>query len=232
VSNSEEWDEMTSGNGTIVGLFGSGGFAREIMPLLRAQVLRAGIAPLEDIVFVDREPGPDLVNGHKVMGEDEFFAAPHPRKLMNVAVGDGRLREKIWNAAVARGAEPFTIQSDRADMLDGNDLGAGGVYGHFTMVTSNARIGKGFQCNLYSYVAHDCVIGDFVTFAPGVKCNGNVEIADYAYIGTGAILRQGTPEKPLRIGRGAVVGMGAVVTKDVPDGVTVVGNPARPMEGR
>ena len=39
------------------------------------------------------------------------------------------------------------------------------------------------------------------------------------------MIRQG-----LTIGAGAVVGMGAVVTKDVPDGVTVVGNPARILE--
>ena len=71
------------------------------------------------------------------------------------------------------------------------------------------------------------MIGDFVTFAPGVHCNGNVHIEDFAYLGAGAIIRQGQPGRPLRIGRGAVVGMGAVVTKDVPPGVTVVGNPAR-----
>ena len=76
------------------------------------------------------------------------------------------------------------------------------------------------------------MIGDFVTFAPGVMCNGNVHIDDHAYIGTGAILKQGTPDKPLRIGRGAVVGMGAVVTKDVAPGETVIGNPARPMAPR
>jgi acetyltransferase-like isoleucine patch superfamily enzyme len=76
------------------------------------------------------------------------------------------------------------------------------------------------------------VIGDFVTFAPGVHCNGNVLIEDHAYIGAGAILRQGKPGEPLVIGRGAVVGMGAVVTRNVAPGTTVVGNPARVMAPR
>ena len=73
------------------------------------------------------------------------------------------------------------------------------------------------------------MIGDFVTFAPGVKCNGNVVIEDHAYIGAGAVIKQGQPGAPLGIGHGAVVGMGAVVTKSVPAGATVVGNPARVM---
>jgi acetyltransferase-like isoleucine patch superfamily enzyme len=54
----------------------------------------------------------------------------------------------------------------------------------------------------------------------GVKCNGNIHIEDHAYIGAGAVIKQGTPAQPLVIGRGAVVGMGAVVTKSVPAGVT------------
>ena len=97
----------------------------------------------------------------------------------------------------------------------------------FVTLTSNIRIGRCFHANLYSYVEHDCVIGDFVTFAPGVMCNGNVHIEDHAYIGTGAVIRQGQPGKPLVIGKRAVVGMGAVVTRDVAPGTTVVGNPAR-----
>jgi acetyltransferase-like isoleucine patch superfamily enzyme len=54
-----------------------------------------------------------------------------------------------------------------------------------------------------------------------------VHIEDHVYIGTGAIIKQGSPGKPLRIGAGAIIGMGAVVTKDVLPNTTVVGNPAR-----
>ena len=62
-------------------------------------------------------------------------------------------------------------------------LGAGAVLCSVVTITSNVKIGCHFHANLYSYVAHDCVIGDFVTFAPGVHCNGNVVVEDYAVIG-------------------------------------------------
>ena len=60
-----------------------------------------------------------------------------------------------------------------------------------------------------------------------MQCNGSVVIEDHAYIGTGAMIRQGTPERPIVIGEGAVVGMGAVVTKSVAPYTTVFGNPAK-----
>ncbi|MCH4272493.1 MAG: acetyltransferase, partial [Kerstersia gyiorum] len=108
-------------------------------------------------------------------------------------------------------------------------IGSGAILSPFTTITSNAKIGKFFHANIYSYVAHDCVIGDYVTFAPSVKCNGGVIIEDHAYIGTGAVIKQSMPNRPIVIGAGAIVGMGAVVTKSVPAGATVLGNPAKPL---
>ena len=127
------------------------------------------------------------------------------------------------------GVQPWAVAASNAVQMDAVELGAGAVLSPFVTLTSNIRIGQHFHANLYSYVEHDCVLGDFVTFAPGVHCNGNVHIEDHAYIGAGAIIKQGQPGQPLVVGRGAVVGMGAVVTKSVAAGATVVGNPARPM---
>lgn len=105
-------------------------------------------------------------------------------------------------------------------------IGEGAIICPFVTITSNAKIGVNFQANIYSYIAHDCTIGDNVTFAPAVKCNGNIEIGDNVYIGTGVIIKQGKNNKPLKIGKNATIGAGAYVTKDIPDGMTVFGNPA------
>lgn len=212
------------------GLLGAGGFAREVMPYVRDSVSRTLAVSPDDVCvyFVETwEPSEVQANGYPLISLDTFLALDGPR-YFNVAVGDGRAREAMVKK-VGTSAEILSIHAPQAIFLDNNSIGEGSVFCPNTMVTSNATIGRFFQANIYSYVAHDCVIGDFVTFAPGVRCNGRVHIGDFAYIGTNAVIREGSSGKPLRIGIGAVVGMGAVVTKDVPDGVTVVGNPARPF---
>jgi sugar O-acyltransferase (sialic acid O-acetyltransferase NeuD family) len=139
------------------------------------------------------------------------------------------VRRALAGRCEADGIEFIEVRAANVIQLDSVEIGVGAILCPFVTLTSNVRIGRHFHCNLYSYVAHDCVIGDFVTFAPGVKCNGNVVIEDDVYVGTGAVIKQGRPDAPLVIGKGAVVGMGAVVTRSVPPGATVVGNPARPM---
>ena len=107
-----------------------------------------------------------------------------------------------------------------------SQIDEGSIICPFVTITSNSNIGKNFQANMYSYVAHDCVIGDNVTFAPSVKCNGSVVIEDDVYVGTGAIIFQGKPNKPIIIGRTSIIGAGSVVTKSVPAGMKIFGNPA------
>lgn len=213
----------------IYAIVGAGGFGREVLPLVKDKLGMFSEDKFK-IVFVDDGAKVDEINGIAVITTAKFNSIMPGKKFFNIAIGNSKTRERIAGEMISSGAQPFKISSiNNSVSLDNNVIGEGAILCPFTIITSNTKIGKYFHANLYSYVAHDCVIGDFVTFAPGVKCNGNVTIEDHAYIGTGAIIKQGTPDKPIIIGEGAIVGMGAVVTKSVPAGVVVVGNPAKPL---
>lgn len=210
------------------GLLGAGGFAREVMPYVRESVSKSLACHPSDInvYFVETwEPKKNKVNGYPLISLESFLRLSG-RLFYNVAVGDGKTRDTMAQL-VGDGAQALEIKAPQSISLDSNIIGEGSVLCSNTMITSNVIIGRFFQANIYSYIAHDCVIGNFVTFAPGVRCNGRVHIGDYSYIGTNAVIKEGSLSKPLVIGEGAVVGMGAVVTKDVPDGAVVVGNPAK-----
>jgi sugar O-acyltransferase (sialic acid O-acetyltransferase NeuD family) len=209
----------------LLGVYGAGGCGRGIMPLLRHQMSASAVK----LVFIDDGQLSGSVNGHEVLTWHTFLDEPAERRGACLAIGNSRIRELLFKRCSDAGVEVIGASAANVIQMDEVKIGVGAVISPFVTLTSNINIGRCFHANLYSYVEHDCRIGDFVTFAPAVRCNGNVHIHNHAYLGAGAIVRQGTAERPLVIGEGAVVGMGAVVTKDVPAGTTVVGNPARTM---
>jgi sugar O-acyltransferase (sialic acid O-acetyltransferase NeuD family) len=202
-------------------IFGSGGFGRELIRPAREMLARKEAGSSIELVFVSENPGTGILGIKELALE-----ALGPEDEVVIAIGSSAARKSVAERLQARLG---TLRAPTAIIGPDVQIGEGAVFCDFTMVTASARIGRHFQCNIYSYVAHDCVIGDYVTFAPKVCCNGNVHIRDGAYIGTGAVLKQGTSAEPLTIGEGAIIGMGAVVTKNVAPGAVVVGNPAKPM---
>lgn len=210
---------------SLYAVYGASGCGRGVMPLAREQWRRQGLAG--SLVFIDDGHPDTLVNGHPVLRFDNFLTLDATDRYAVLAIADSMIREQLAAQCAAAGIKPWTVMADNVVIMDNVQLGQGAILSPFVTLTSNISIGCHFHANLYSYVEHDCVIGDFVTFAPRVCCNGNVIIEDHVYIGTGAMIRQGRPGRPLTIGQGAVVGMGAVVTKDVSPGVVVVGNPAK-----
>ena len=77
--------------------------------------------------------------------------------------------------------------------------------------------------NLACTLGHEAVLRRACTLNPTVNISGGVDIGSGALIGTGAQILQ-----YLKVGRGAIVGGGSVVTKDVADDTLVVGIPAKP----
>jgi sugar O-acyltransferase (sialic acid O-acetyltransferase NeuD family) len=208
-----------------IAIYGASGCGRGVMPIARKQWLASGEP--HQLVFVDDNPSRMGVNGHAVISYDEWLNRPGSNHLMNVAIANSSIRQSLVERCIADGVEFFEIRASNVVQLDAVTLGDGAILCPFVTLTSNIRIGHHFHANLYSYVEHDCILGDYVTFAPGVKCNGNVIIEDHVYVGSGAVIKQGQPDRPLVIGRNATIGMGAVVTKNVLPNSVVVGNPAK-----
>ena len=208
-------------------IFGASGCGRGVFPLARMQLESSN----QDyqLVFVDDSPSSNVVNGQKVLTYSQWLAEPAINRFINISIANSKIRERLVNRCLADGIKFFEVRAENVVQLDDVRLGEGAILCPFVTLTSNIQIGKHFHANIYSYVEHDSIIGDYVTFAPGAKCNGNIRIEDHAYIGSGAVIKQGSKCNPLVIGRGAVVGMGAVVTKSVPPYTTVVGNPAKPV---
>lgn len=206
------------------GVYGAGGHGRETAPLLGQNSEQA-----PEIIFVDDDPQllGQTVNGLPVKSFADLCREPDRSRLLVISVADPYVRRSLAHKCHQAGFGFTSAVAANSLIYPGNAIGSGGIFSPFSLVTKNISIGEHFHCNMYSYVAHDCVIGDYVTFAPRVSCNGGAVIKDFVYVGTGAVFRQSTPGKPLVVGKGAVVGMGSVVTKDVPPGVVVMGNPAR-----
>jgi sugar O-acyltransferase (sialic acid O-acetyltransferase NeuD family) len=211
-------------------IFGASGCGRSVMPLARQQLQAALSIGEVDLVFVDDRPPAWELNGQRILTYAQWMAEAASSRHVCIAISNSQIRQRLALQCAAEGIVFFEVRASNVVQMDDVQLGEGAILSPFVTLTSNIRIGRHFHANLYSYVEHDCVIGDFVTLAPSVQCNGNVVIEDHAYIGAGAVIKQGQPGSPLVIGRGAVVGMGAVVTKSVPAGATVVGNPARVLD--
>lgn len=211
-------------SGKLLGIYGASGFGREVWDLI-SQISSNDC----EVVFIDDSPERAAIFPSRILTWESFLAAPIADKSVTIAIADGKIRKAVSDKVRAANIRCTHLAAQNAVVSTQATWGQGAILSAFTTITSNAVIGDHFHCNIYSYVAHDCRIGNYVTFGPSVHCNGNTIIHDFAYIGTGAILRQGTPQKPLLIGEGAVIGMGAIVTKDVPAHTTVVGNPAKPL---
>lgn len=88
-----------------------------------------------------------------------------------------------------------------------------------------ADVGLAPHCSIFSY-DHGVAPGERIAAQP-LSTRGPVVIEDGAWLGTGVIVLSG-----VRIGKGAVIGAGSVVTRDIPEGAIAAGNPARVLKYR
>lgn len=103
--------------------------------------------------------------------------------------------------------------------------GTGAMIGFGAHLSANVGLASHVRINVYANIFHDVQIGAFSTIAPNAAVLGRVRIGAHCYIGAGAVV---LPD--LDIGDTSRIGAQANVTKSVPPGSVMVGNPARPTQ--
>ncbi|MBV6498105.1 MAG: UDP-N-acetylbacillosamine N-acetyltransferase [Prosthecobacter sp.] len=201
-------------------LIGAGGHGR---------VLMEALLPVRFDAILDSHPGLEKVFGVPVIGGDDKLAQLAGLGFTHFVIGVGSarcctLRARLFREALAAGLQPLTITHATAWTSPSSEIAAGCQFLPRAVVHTRARLEANVLVNTAAVVEHDCHIGAHSHIATGALICGNVMIGESCHIGAGAVIRQG-----LRLGSGCLVAAGAVVVKDVEDGQTVLGVPARPQ---
>jgi len=211
---------------------GAGGFAREVRWL--AEQITRHTSPGEGFEFVgyvvsDPSRLTELDSKDQVLGDLDWLTSNRDR-FDSLALGIGtpgprlKLAEQLepsfgpehWPALV----HPTAIWDEQSCRASHGTIVCAGVIG-----TVNVVLEPYAMVNLSCTLGHESTIGRGAVLNPTVNISGGVTIGAGVLVGTGAQVLQ-----YVRVEERAVVGAGAVVTKSVAAGDTVVGMPAKPLK--
>jgi sugar O-acyltransferase (sialic acid O-acetyltransferase NeuD family) len=179
--------------------------------------------------FLDDDPakaGAELA-GLPVLGPLEAVA-DHPAARLVVCAGKGAARRTIVArlAALGVGDDRFaTVVDPGVRVPTGCTVGAGSILLAGTVLTAQVRVGRHVVCMPHVTLTHDDVVEDFATLAAGVTLGGGVRIGEAAYLGMNSSVRENCS-----VGHDAVLGMGATLVRDQPDGSVWAGTPATELK--
>lgn len=208
-------------------VIGAGGHAGVVIEAARAAGLYDPVALLD----VDPSSHGGALAGVPIRGGDELLAELAAEGVKHFITGmggvkDNSIRAAAFRTAVSAGLVPATVVHPRAWVALSAVIGSGTLVAAGSMVGVSARIGQNCIVNTGAVVEHDCVVGDHVHLASRSCLCGSVVVGELSHVGAGATVRQGT-----RLSAGVVVGCGAAVVHDVPEGSCVVGVPAAQLGG-
>ena len=183
-------------------IIGSGGFGSEVELWALHSIWDKTIFYVSDQYCTDEQPLSTL-----------------PKDMPAViAIGNPQARQKIDEQinAKAQVIHPTAI-------YEANNYGL--ILCPYAVITTNVKIGKHLHMNLHSDIGHDCIIGDYVTLAPGARISGKCKIGNCVYIGTNAMIREGA-----KVCDNVTIGAGSVVLKDITEPGVYVGVPAKKIK--
>jgi sugar O-acyltransferase (sialic acid O-acetyltransferase NeuD family) len=205
-------------------ILGAGGHAQVVADILLRS--RDAGQPITLIGFLDDNVslhGKELLNLPVLGYTSALGRIPHDAVI--IGIGSNQIRKRLADELSAAGETFATALHPASVIAPDVQIGPGVMICAGVVVNTGSVIGAHAILNTGCTVDHHNRIDSCAHVAPGSHLGGEVAVEEGALIGIGA-----TIAPRMIVGAWAIVGAGAVVTKPVPPGVTVVGVPARPLQ--
>jgi len=211
-----------------VAIYGASGFGREV-----AWLAKNAISSRVVLCFIDddKKKYGQKINGIPVF-DLEKTKRLYPEIKVIFGIGNPGTKEILATKVKKEGLDFDLLIHRSVDMSEWVEIKEGSIICSGSILTTNIKIGMHVHINLNCTIGHDVVLGDYTTLSPGVHISGCVVCGKRVFVGSGAVVANGTQIKPVIIGDDAIIGAGSVVLDDVPDGALVAGVPARIIKRR
>lgn len=202
-------------------IIGASGFGIDVFQFAMQSIGYLTEFQFKGFLDIDKNALSHLPNLPQVLcSEDEYIIQDDD--VFVCSIGNVILKKRIIDKMKKRGAKFATLIHNNATVMHGSTIGEGSILLKNSFIGSNAKIGEHTLIQLSTIIGHDCEIGDFCRIDCNVVCVGGVKVKNNVTIHTSSVINH-----KVTIDKNATVGACSFVIRNVKEGITVFGVPAR-----